>query len=99
MIIAGFVAVTVVLSMVSRRNKTLLTEHTITLADGSFVEETAYNKTDQKWSGVQKLARTRRHVFIYVAQYAAHVVPRRAFRDDTEWDLFYGFCRQRIDAV
>lgn len=98
-LIAGFFALTVVLSMVSRRNKTLLTEHTITLADGSFVEETAYNKTDHKWSGVQKLARTRRHMFIYVAQYAAHVVPRRAFRDDTEWDSFYDFCRQRIDAV
>jgi hypothetical protein len=72
--------------MGSRRNKTLLPEHTITLADASFTEETAYNKTDHKWSGVQKLARTRRHIFIYVAQHAAHVVPRRAFRDDAEWE-------------
>jgi len=97
--IAGFFAVTVALSMVSRRNKTLLTGHTITLTDGSLMEETEYNKTDHKWSGVQKLARTRRHVFIYVAQYSAHVVPRRAFRDDAEWNLFYEFCRQRIPAL
>ena len=98
-VIAGFFAVTVVLSMVSRRNKTLLTEHTITIADGSFAEETAYNKTDHKWAGVQKLARTRRYLFIYVAQHAGHVVPRRAFRDNTEWDSFYEFCRQRVDAA
>ena len=39
-LIAGFFALTVFLSMVSRRNKALLTEHTITLADDSFVEET-----------------------------------------------------------
>ena len=96
--IAGSFVVIVVLSMVSRRNKTLLTEHTITLGEGSFVEETAYNKTDHKWAGVQKLARTRRHIFIYVSQYAAHVVPRRAFQNDTEWDSFYEFCKQRIDA-
>ena len=96
LVIAGFCAVLVVLSMVSRRNKTLLTDHTITLEDGSFVEETAYNNTDHKWTGVQKLARTRRHIFIYVSQHAAHVIPRRAFRDDTEWDSFYEYCRQKI---
>src|SRR5471030_1266677 len=62
-VIAGFFAITVVLSMVSRRNKTLMTEHAIVLADDSFVEETSYNKTDCKWSGVQKLARTKRHIF------------------------------------
>ncbi len=98
-VIAGFFAITVVLSMVSRRNKTLLTEHAITLADGSFVEETAYNKTDCKWSGVQKLARTRSHIFIYIAQHMAHVIPRRVFRDNHEWDSFYEFCRQRTRAV
>ena len=98
-LIAGFFALTVILSMVSRRNKTLLTEHTITIADASFAEETAYNKTDHKWSSVQKLARTRWHILIYVAQHAAYVVPRRAFRDDIEWDSFYDFCRRRIDVV
>ena len=85
--------------MVSRRNKTLLTEHTITLAEGYFIEETAYGKTDHKWSAVQKLARTRRHTFIYIAQYAAHVLPRRAFRDDTEWEAFYELCKGRIEAA
>jgi len=97
-LLAGILAATIVLSMVSRRNKTLLTEHVLTLSEDSFTEETAYNKTEQKWSGVQKLARTRQHIFIYVSQYGAHVVPRRAFRGATEWDSFYDFCRQRTGA-
>jgi len=96
--IAGIFALTIILGMVSRRNKTLLTEHVITLEDGSFIEETTYNKTDHKWAGVQKLACTRGYIFIYVAQHAAHVVPRRAFRDHKEWDSFYDFCRQRVGA-
>jgi hypothetical protein len=96
--LAGVFALSVVLSMVSRKNKTMLTEHTITLAEQSFTEETAYNKTEQKWSIVQKLARTRSYVFIYVAQYMAHVVPRRAFREDSEWDAFYEYCRQRTQS-
>jgi hypothetical protein len=98
-LIAGGFAITVVLSMVSRRNKTVLTEHTLTVADGSFVEETAYNKTDYKWAGVQKLARTRSYVFIYISQHAAHVLPRRAFQNDAEWHSFYDFCKHRIETV
>ncbi len=97
--LAVMFGLSVVLSMVSRKNKTILTEHTITLGDQIFTEETPYKKTEQKWTIVQKLARTKNYVFIYVAQYMAHVVPRRAFRDDAEWDAFYEYCRQRTAAM
>ena len=92
-------ALSVVLSMVSSRNKTFVTEHTIVLEEDIFTEETVYNKTEWKWTSVQKLARTRRYIFIYVAQSMAHVVPRRAFRDDAEWNAFYDYCRQRTQAT
>ena len=95
LLFAGIMAVVVVLSMVSGHNKTVLTEHTIILTDDSLVEETAYCKTEQKWLGVQKLARTKGYLFIYIMQHGAHVIPRRAFRDDTEWNAFYEFCRQK----
>ena len=97
-LISGIFALSIVLTMISKRNKTLLTEHTFTLSDGSFIEETAYNKTEHKWLIVQKLARTRQHIFIYISQHAAHVIPRRAFHDNIEWDSFYDFCRQQIDT-
>ena len=94
-ILAPVFALSIVLSMISRRNKTLLTEHIITLGQDAIMTETPYVKSEQKWAIVQKLARTRRYIFIYVAQYSAHVIPRRAFRDDPEWDAFYEFCKQR----
>jgi hypothetical protein len=88
-------ASSVFLSMLSRKNKTTLTEHTITLGEASFLEETAYNKTENRWIGVQKLVRTRKYILIYVSQHAAHIVPRRAFRDEIECDAFYEYCRER----
>jgi hypothetical protein len=98
-LLAAVLALSVVLSMISRKNKTVLTEHTIMLSEASFTEETRYNKTEQKWTIVQKLGRTNGYLFIYVAQYTAHVVPRRAFRDDAEWDAFYEYCSQRTQAA
>jgi hypothetical protein len=95
----GLMAISVVLSMISSKNKTVLTDHTLVLADEGFVEETPYNRTEGKWRGVQKLARTRRHIFIYIAPYMAHVVPRRAFQDDAEWNAFYEFCKQRTQGA
>ena len=86
---------TTVLSMVSRRNKTFLTEHTIVLGQEGFTSETPYSRSESKWLVVQKLARTSNHIFIYVSQHAAHVVPRRAFQSASDWDSFYQFCRQR----
>jgi hypothetical protein len=93
---AATFAVSIVLSMISRRNKTFLTEHTIPLSEDGFTSETSYAKSEQKWTLVQKLARSRTYIFIYVAQYMAHAVPRRAFRDDAEWGTFYEFCRRKV---
>jgi hypothetical protein len=98
-LVGALYAALLVLSMVSRRNKTVLTDHRFALAPESFVDETAYSKTEFKWSAVQKLARTRRYIFVYVAQHAAHVIPKRAFQDDAEWNAFYQFCRERTSKV
>lgn len=95
LLFAGLIAISIVLSMISSKNRTVLTDHTLTLNETNFVEETVYNRTEQKWNSVQKLAKTRRHILIYIAQYLAHVVPRRAFQDDAEWNAFYQFCIER----
>ena len=97
--LAALFALSVVLTNVSSKNKTVFTERTIMLGEDSFTEETPYKKTEQKWAIVQKLARTKSYIFIYVAQHEVHIVPRRAFRDDAEWDAIYEYCRQRTRAA
>jgi hypothetical protein len=84
-----------VLSMISRRNKTLYTERTLTIGEEGLATETPYGKSEQKWAIVQKLARSRKYVFIYVAQHSAYLVPRRAFLDEAEWEAFYKLCHDK----
>ena len=88
-----------IVGMISRRNKTLLTERTIALGEDGFISETPHSRSEMKWSIVQKLARTRSYIFIYVAQHSAHIVPRRAFQDAGEWDTFYEFCKRKTGVV
>lgn len=87
------------LQIFSKGNRTITTEHTITLREDGFVEETAYNITDHKWAAVQKRGRSGRYIFIYIAAHMAHVIPKRAFHSDAEWDAFYAYCRQRTGPV
>lgn len=90
------IGVVLVLSLISRANRTILTHHTITLGDTGLTEETDFNRTEQKWAGIPRLVRTRRHIFAYVSQYGAHVIPRRAFDDAGAWNSFYEELRSRI---
>ncbi len=88
----------VVLLLLSRRNKTLFAKQTLTLREDGFDTENAYARSDCKWTVVQKLRQTRRHLFIYVSQNGALIVPRRAFRDEAEWQAFHEFCQRRTAA-
>jgi hypothetical protein len=93
------VGIFIVVAMVSRANRTLLTEHVVTLTDAGLIEETSFQRTEQKWAGIVRLARTRRHIFAYVSQYAAHVIPRRAFSDAGAWDQFYAQLQARVQRL
>jgi hypothetical protein len=89
--VLALVALATVLSMVSSRNKTILTEHTITLAPDGLTEQTAFKTTVHNWSAVQKVARTDKYLFVYVSQHAAHVIPRRAVSSQPDWDALCDF--------
>ncbi len=99
LIYTGVLAMVFVLGMLSRRNQTFLTEHAITVGAAFFVEETPYNRTEYNWLAVQKLARTKRYLFIYISQNAAHVIPRRAFASDADWQAFYAVCQQATEPL
>ena len=97
-VLLAAVALLVVLSLISKANRTILTQHSITLTELALIEETEFNRTEQKWTGVPRLGRTRRHIFVYVSQNAAHVIPRRAFADANAWNAFYEELRSRVGS-
>lgn len=83
----------------SKKNKTLTTEHTITLKEEGFREETPFNTTEHTWAAVQRLRRSRNYIFLYVAAHLAHVIPKRAFGTEEEWNAFYAFCRSKMSKA
>jgi YcxB-like protein len=86
---------TVAANSISKKNKPLTAERTLTLTEEFFGVKSAYGQSETKWNSVQKLARTSKHILIYVNAQAAVIVPRRAFRDSQQWDEFYSFCEQK----
>ena len=97
--IAGFWLVIILLTMISRRNKALAAERTVTLGEDGFMLESVYGKSEYKWPVIQKLARTKGHAFLYFSQHGALVIPRRAFEGVAQWDAFYDYCRRKTQAA
>jgi hypothetical protein len=81
------------------RNKGLLTEHVIRLADHGVVEETAFGSTSATWAGIPKVGQNRRYIFVYVQQHSAHIIPKKAFPSATDASSFVDVVRSRINAA
>jgi hypothetical protein len=64
-------------------------EHTITLFDDALFEETPVNRSEHRWSGIHSVAAGPKHIFIFIAANAAHVVPKRAFADVAAERIFF----------
>ncbi len=80
-----------VLTALSRRNKTFMTDNTIELQEDRFLTENRYGKGEYKWDIVQKIVRTRGRTVLYVTQSTGIVVPRRAFPNAADWEAFCSF--------
>jgi hypothetical protein len=87
------------LTLISRKNKTLTAQRTVTLGEEGFVAESVYGRSEYKWPIIQKLARTRGHVFLYFSKASALVIPRCAFEGVAQWDAFYDYCRRKTQAA
>lgn len=85
-------------TLLSKKNRTLTTEHTITLEEDGLREETAFTITKHTWAAVQRLRRSKTYIFIYIAANHAHVIPKRAFATEGEWDRFYAFCHEKTQG-
>jgi hypothetical protein len=72
------------------QNKTgILTEHTVTVDDEGVSEKTAVNEGLARWAAVTRIAWTGWHIFVYVGPNAAHMIPRRAFDSESEYDKLH----------
>ncbi len=87
-----------VLFVLCNRSPGFHTQHSLTIAPGGFVEETSVNRTEHKWAGVQKVVKRQKYLMIYIGSNQAHIVPRRAFNNQADWDLFCAECAKFATA-
>jgi hypothetical protein len=97
--ILGFLAVVTILPMIFPRDKQLYCKRTLNTGGESFFTESDYSRSETKWAVVRKLVRTRSHIFMFLGQHSAFVVPRSAFEEAGEWDAFYEVCKQNKSEV
>lgn len=81
------------------KNKGILTEHVIRLADHGVVEETAFGSTTTTWAGIPKVSQNRRYIFVYVEQNMAHIIPKASFPSATDASSFVDAVRSRVNAA
>ncbi len=97
-IIAGgaTILLLLILTNISRMNKNLLAEHTLTLEPDFITAESQSSRSELKWDAVQKIRRTPSHLFIYLSQHGAIVIPNRTFNSDADKNEFWQYCQTKI---
>lgn len=76
-------------SYTSDKQKSVLCEHTVTLADDAFIEATAFNEGRNLWSGIYRVVDTPDYIYVFVSLHLAHIIPKRAFPDADSARRFY----------
>jgi hypothetical protein len=70
------------------RDRGIVGRHTLSLTATGVTDKTSFGKTVTTWREVRKAVATHEYVFIYVSDTVAHIVPRRAFPDQTGFHEF-----------
>ena len=80
-------------------NKGQLGSHKVVLSEDGVAERTAVGESRTSWAGVDRVEQNPEYIFIYTSPAAAHVIPKRAFRNMQEAEGFYEFGRIRKEAA
>lgn len=70
-----------------------LGRHKVVLSEGGVVESTEVGEQRTSWAGVDRVEQNPEYIFIYTSPAAAHVIPKRSFRDMQEAEGFYQLSR------
>jgi hypothetical protein len=76
-----------------------LGKHRLAMNEEGIVESTGVNQSRTSWIGVDRVEQNADYIFIYTSPHAAHMIPKRAFRDPQEAEAFYQFARTRKAAT
>ena len=82
-----------------RPDRGQLGRHRMVLGEEGLSESTAVSESRTTWAGVDRVEQSADYIYLYVSPAAAHVIPKRAFRDSAEATAFYEFSRAHKAAA
>jgi hypothetical protein len=67
----------------------VLGKHDFLFTDRGLIERTIANETLIKWGGVTSVERGGGYIYVFVAPSLAHLIPRRSFSTDEQYEEFW----------
>jgi len=65
-----------------------LRKHRLSITPEAVLDSTDYGDSKTYWKSVEKILSADRHLFIYTSATAAHIIPKRAFPDESKYREF-----------
>ena len=72
----------------SMRRENLLERHVIRIEPEHFAVHSAKAEARIRWSAISKIRRKSDRLFLFSSKSIAHIIPRRAFESDADFDAF-----------
>jgi hypothetical protein len=70
------------------RNRTVLSKQQVNISPEGITKVGNFDKLTVAWGGVERVVKTNEHAFVYTSALTAIIVPRRAFKDSADFELF-----------
>ncbi|HEY1718788.1 MAG TPA: YcxB family protein [Verrucomicrobiae bacterium] len=69
--------------------KSVLCEHTLTLADDALINVTPLKEDRNRWEGIYQVVDASKYIYIFTTIHSAVIIPKRAFSDAGSIAQFY----------
>jgi hypothetical protein len=86
-------------ALATGRNLGTVGPRRVTISPEAFRCEGPYTDERVRWPAIERIAVSNQALYLYVAANNGHVVPRRAFEDDGEFDSFVTLARRYREAA
>jgi len=81
------------------QNDGIVGKHRLSLTSKAMTDKTDSGKTKTRWAEVRRIVATNQYVFIYIDANVAHIVPKRAFPDESKYKEFIKTVMRHYEAA
>lgn len=85
---AGFLVSVVCMMLTVSKQSGMLGLHRLSISPAGLREVTDVNDSHQAWPSVRAIVKLRHHIAILMKNHSIHVIPRRAFASDADYETF-----------